>query len=127
MTRPRDADVTNIEVTCETPPEDGGLDGAFGTDGRITSDLLGGATKIAVQSDGSFDMQFGSNGRATSPIDSSGALDTAFGTDGGMQIDFFGAADTANAVAIQPDGKILIGGTVTNGTITGLGLARVGP
>jgi len=56
-----------------------------------------------------------------------GALDTTFGTAGLARIDFFGGFDTANDVVIQPDGRIVVGGSARNGTATSLGMARLVP
>jgi uncharacterized delta-60 repeat protein len=51
-------------------------------------------------------------------------LDLTFGNGGKVLTDFTGSADVGNAIAIQPDGKIIVGGsaanTVTNGTDYGL-------
>ncbi len=57
----------------------------------------------------------------------SGELDTNFGTSGLIQVDFFGNLDIANAVVLQPDGKIVVVGSVRNGVNTELGLIRVLP
>ncbi len=53
------------------------------------------------------------------------SLDASFGTNGVLTIDFFGAADTANDVVVQPDGKIVVLGVARNGTSNGLGLVRI--
>lgn len=51
-------------------------------------------------------------------------LDPSFGTDGKVVTDFTGSTDVGLAMVIQPDGKILVGGstanTDTNGTDYGL-------
>jgi uncharacterized delta-60 repeat protein len=56
-------------------------------------------------------------------------LDSSFGNGGKVVTDFTGSTDVGFAVAIQPDGKILVGGsaanTITNGT--DYGLARYNP
>jgi hypothetical protein len=44
-----------------------------------------------------------------------GSLDLTFGAGGRVTTDFFGGYDTANAVAIQPDGKIVVAGFVDDG------------
>ena len=41
------------------------------------------------------------------------ALDSSFGDNGQATTDFFGGADSASSVVVQPDGKVLVGGTVT--------------
>ena len=50
-----------------------------------------------------------------------GTLDTTFGTDGITQIDFGGGSDDVNSIAIQDDGKIVLGGKAG----TDFGLARL--
>ena len=54
-----------------------------------------------------------------------GALDPAFGSGGLVMLDFNGGPDEAAAVAVQPDGKILVAGwaTTTNGD-RAMGVAR---
>src|SRR5262245_38150604 len=58
----------------------------------------------------------------------SGTLDPTFGTAGKVTTDFAGSSDGANAIAVQPDGKIVaVGGAavVRNGVLDGdFGLAR---
>jgi len=50
--------------------------------------------------------------------------DTSFDTDGKQTVDFGGAADSANAVAIQPDGRIVVAGQA-NGVNGDVGLTRL--
>lgn len=60
-------------------------------------------------------------------FDAGGALDTTFHTTGRVTVDFFSSSDDAAAVAIQPDGKIVLAGSARNGGTTGLAIARVLP
>jgi uncharacterized delta-60 repeat protein len=46
-------------------------------------------------------------------LTSGGQLDPAFGTGGTVTVDF-GGADTGRVIKLQPDGKIVIGGTTAN-------------
>lgn len=55
------------------------------------------------------------------------SLDGTFGEGGVLTIDFFGAADGANDVLVQPDGKILVLGGARNGSIYGFALVRLLP
>jgi len=64
---------------------------------------------------------------ATGRVGANGTLDAGFGDGGRLPLDFFGAADGANCVATQVDGKLVIAGLATNGTSTGLGLVRLAP
>lgn len=56
-----------------------------------------------------------------------GSADSTFGTNGALTVDFFGAADDANDVIVQPDGKILVTGSARNGSSVGFGLVRILP
>jgi len=49
-----------------------------------------------------------------------------FGDGGRLALDFFGAADGANCVATQADGKLVIAGLATNGTSHGAGTRAPG-
>lgn len=89
---------------------------------------------IAVQADGKFIL-------AGSARDANGAnpnfalvrynpdlsVDTTFGTNGVVSVDFFGSTDVANDVVVQPDGRIVVGGVVRNGSSWDLGLMRATP
>ena len=55
-----------------------------------------------------------------------GAVDRTFGSDGNMSIDFFGFTDIGESVAVQPDGKIVLGGLARD-DVDGYGVARVPP
>jgi len=56
-----------------------------------------------------------------------GQPDATFGTGGTMAIDFFGDYDAAQAVAIQPDGGIVVGGSAIDGARVGAALVRLLP
>ncbi|MFL5732975.1 MAG: dockerin type I domain-containing protein [Chloroflexia bacterium] len=100
---------------------DGSLDTAFGNGGKVLTaiDPQTGAgrddiahavafapgDKIVVAGvTGGFLADF-----AVARYNSDGSLDTTFGN-GGIVITDIGGEDSANAVAVQPDGKILVGG-----------------
>src|SRR5262245_16153331 len=55
-----------------------------------------------------------------------GALDLSFGTNGTVLTDLFnnGSTDLANAVALQPDGKIVVAGGSNSGGSFDFALAR---
>jgi uncharacterized delta-60 repeat protein len=108
------ANVTNVAVTCITPSASGALDPAFGSGGRVTLGLAGGARALALQSDGRI-LAIGKDrlGR----YNSDGTVDTSFGVSGETAISFNGgAADEAQGVAVQSDGKIVVAGFGQNGT-----------
>ena len=97
---------------------DGSLDTSFGNGGRVTTIVrrYDSAHGIAIQADGRIVVA----GEACiyGPICDfvvvryapNGSLDTSFDGDGIKIIDMGGAYDTANDLAIQPDGKIVIVG-----------------
>ena len=91
----------------------GDLDTTFDTDGRVVTDLGGGekANGVAQQPDGKL-VVVGttSNDFAVTRYLPDGELDTSFSDDGQVITDL-GGSDRANAVAIQPDGKIVVAGT----------------
>jgi uncharacterized delta-60 repeat protein len=94
----------------------GRIDSTFGHGGTVTTDFgLGKAAylvarALAVQPDGKI-VAAGSAGRyfALARYTGAGKLDPAFGRGGKVLARYYG--DGANAVAIQPDGKILVGAT----------------
>ncbi len=106
----------------------GTLDTTFGTQGTITTDLGGWdtANAITLQPNGKIIITgttITNNDRsiATVRYNPNGTLDTTFGTQGTITTDL-GGWDTANAITLQPNGKIIITGT----TNTNLFVARYG-
>jgi len=97
----------------------GDLDPSFDGDGKTTIDYGGDdyATAVAVQPDGKIVLA----GTGTANVDfvitrlnPDGSFDTSFDGDGTVGIDF-GGADYAHAVALAPDGRIVVaGGTSVN-------------
>jgi uncharacterized delta-60 repeat protein len=117
----------------------GTLDTSFSFDGKVTIDFDGGTgadycTAIALQTDGKIVVAgytygaSGNNDFAVARLNSDGTLDTTgFGAGTGkttVAFDLGGTnTDQATAIAIQPDGKIVIAGTVqtaSNGTDFGV-------
>jgi uncharacterized delta-60 repeat protein len=95
----------------------GDLDRTFDGDGKVLTDVGGDdyAFDVAIQSDGKIVTVGSSYG--TSPSEfvisrytASGALDSTFGGGGIVRPDFGGTFSTGSAVAIQPDGKIVVAG-----------------
>jgi uncharacterized delta-60 repeat protein len=90
--------------------EDGTLDASFGEDGRVTTDIGGGASAVALQADGKIVVAGG--GFDLVRYNADGTLDSTFG-DGGKVTTEFGASwesEGAYALAIQADGKIVAAG-----------------
>ncbi|MFL6273632.1 MAG: hypothetical protein ACJ74G_00360 [Blastocatellia bacterium] len=103
----------------------GTLDFSFGTGGKVTTDFFGKsdvANDIAIQPDGKIVAAGGALNDTTGSdfalarYNSDGSLDTGFGSGGKVTTNFFRAGDTATAIAIQPDGKIVVAGSALNDT-----------
>lgn len=109
---------------------DGSLDPSFGSGGILVTDWPGAnsrAASMAIQSDGKFVL---AGFHATQVVDSAiarlnsdGSTDTSFGTDGFTVLDL-GSTDQIRAVAVQPDGKIVTGGTSYVGPNVAFTVAR---
>jgi uncharacterized delta-60 repeat protein len=92
---------------------DGSLDDDFGNGGVVVEDFGGqvGVTDVAIQADGKILLQ-GVTEFLLARFDADGRLDGGFSGDGVATTDFGGVFDEAGALAIQPDGKIVVvGGT----------------
>ena len=97
---------------------DGSLDPSFGTGGIVTTSIgrNDDAKSVVIQSDGKIVVA------GTSDSDfvvvrytSSGVLDSGFGTGGKLTTDIGSSSnDSANSVAIQSDGAIVVAGTSAN-------------
>ncbi|MER5417886.1 hypothetical protein [Streptomyces virginiae] len=92
----------------------GDLDPTFGGDGIVTTAIDGfrSANAISIQADGKIvtaGVAGSSNDTGVARFNTDGTLDTTFGGDGVVRVDA-GGYDLANAVAVQPDGKIIVAG-----------------
>jgi uncharacterized delta-60 repeat protein len=116
----------------------GALDPAFDGDGKVTTDFGGrsdGAGDVALQADGKI-VAVGSGFPAVvRPLDFAlarynrdGTLDSTFG-DGGRVLTTFepNSIDGANALVIQPDGKIVVAGRTRSGPTSEFAVARYLP
>ncbi len=112
---------------------DGTLDSSFGTNGLVTTDFSGSildfGNSIALQPDGKMIVAgFCCSSFALARYNPDGTLDSSFGNNGIVTTDFpSGSTDSAQAIIIQPDGKILIGGQHYNGSNYDFALARYNP
>lgn len=105
---------------------DGTLDSTFGIGGKVTTDFLGFAdiaNSVAVQPDGKIIAVGSMRLNAFEPgveqfsvarYNIDGALDSTFGVGGKVRPFFFGGFDQANAVALLPNGEIIVAGFATN-------------
>ena len=108
----------------------GDLDPTFRWGWAVTTDFGGSqyALAVAIQSDGKV-VAAGyapvtSGDFSVARYNTDGSLDTTFNGTGKVTTDFFGGLDGARAVAIQSDGKIVVGGFANNGATAGFALAR---
>jgi len=124
---------TRIAVARFRP--NGTLDPNFGGgDGRVTIDLGG--------TDYAFDVAIGSNGRilvagtrerrsgsrmAVAALTRRGALNRSFSSDGVAYVSFGKRFQSANALASTGAGKIVLGGSTSNGSTSRWAIARLNP
>lgn len=104
---------------------DGSIDAGFGTAGKVSTDINGGSDQafaVALQADGkivvagSSDVSPTGKSFALVRYNADGSLDNAFGTGGKVVTSFGSQSDTAYAVVVQPDGKIVAGGHTSTAT-----------
>ena len=102
---------------------DGRIDTTFGTNGivkaEISNGLKYGSKSITTQNDGKiisvgsiYDPSNGNLGFALIRFSSDGSLDSTFGIGGKVTVYVGSSSTDINSVTIQPDGKILVAGTI---------------
>ncbi len=115
---------------------DGSLDSTFDGDGKVTTDFGGSGVSgesMAIQNDGKIILVGFTIVNSTSAdfaiarYNTDGSLDTSFSFDGKVITDFSGGSEDANAVVIQPNGKIVVAGTSFTGTTSDFAVARYNP
>jgi uncharacterized delta-60 repeat protein len=98
---------------------EGTLDTTFSGDGKQTTDFTrrnDPALDLTLQLDGKIVAAGISNSDGSNPnvalarYNADGTLDASFSGDGKVTTDFTGGYDQAYAVALQPDGKVVVGG-----------------
>ena len=113
---------------------DGRIDDSFGDGGRVQTSLTDRGDKaiaVAVQADGKIVAAGAANTQGNSNFGvarylGNGDLDPSFDQDGKLTIDFFSLTDFAENIAIQSNGKIVLGGLAID-SFDGYGVARVLP
>ena len=112
----------------------GALDMTFGTGGKVEHGIGvadGGINAIRLQPDGkivaagistnsNFNADF-----AVSRYNTDGSLDASFGVGGKIMIDFNNSADFPFGIEIQSDGKIVVGGSTGQNSVTDFGIIRL--
>jgi uncharacterized delta-60 repeat protein len=108
----------------------GDLDLSFGTNGVVTtliSNVSSNARGVAIQPDGKIvvagTVYGSSSGIFVARYNSNGSPDTGFGA-GGVVTTYFGEYFSGSALVLQPDGKILVAGSVNNDSGNGIIVAR---
>jgi len=117
--------------------QDGLLDKSFGSRGKVTTDFVGDgdqANALVVQADGKLVAAgYAFTGGGSNPnfalarYHPDGTLDASFGTAGKVTTDFVASFDQANALVVQPDGKLVAAGITLSGTGSDFALARYQP
>lgn len=125
-------------------PQPTNLDTSFGTNGKVVTEFFSGerarAWAMAIDGNGKIvvagQAYNGSNlDFALARYNTDGTLDTSFNgppficvsgipCNGTLVTDFNGSDDAARAIAIQPNGKIVVAGTANNGIDDDFALAR---
>ncbi|MGW6260523.1 delta-60 repeat domain-containing protein, partial [Streptomyces sp. NPDC055085] len=113
------ASILILAPTAHAAPGD--LDPTFGTNGKTIADLGGddGTQAMVLQPDGKIITAGVANNSADTAVarfTTTGALDPTFSGDGKSVIDL-GGFDQANAVVLQPDGKIITAGSRGTDTV----------
>ena len=123
----------NLDFALVRYNVDGSLDNSFDSDGIVVTDFSNGredqVQAVTIQGDGKIVVAGWSfNGSdfdfVLARYESNGSLDLSFDGDGKVSTDFGSFTDMAHTVAIQPDGKIVVGGESYNGSNYDFALAR---
>jgi len=96
-------------------------DGTFQNKGLYTAPISPGIYHIVATS------QIDPSKTATATVTVSTALNASFGSNGTAERVAFGGIDTIKAMAVQSDGKLVVGGESLDGTRTNFALARYLP
>lgn len=122
----------NLEFAVVRYNPDLSLDPTFDGDGKLTTDVgypgdYG--QSVLVQPDGKilvggFSETLSTRVFSVVRYNANGSLDTSFGGTGKVTTDVGPGYDTGLSIALQPDGKVLIAGPVSNGTNDDFALVR---
>ncbi len=107
------------DITVSRYNPDGSLDTTFGNNGHVIEDIVrfDGAADVALQSDGKMIVtgylqpaDFGSRTTLVIRYNADGSRDSSFANNG-VYTNAFQGNSSGYSIFVQPDGKILIGGT----------------
>jgi uncharacterized delta-60 repeat protein len=112
---------------------DGTLDTSFNGNGKIVTPIVGGTINeevfaVAIQPDGKI-VAAGHNGAdfAVLRFNPNGSFDTTFDSDGIATTSIGSQRDEASSVALQSDGKIVLGGFANSGSFNQAAIVRYNP
>ena len=123
---------TNLDFGMVRLQPNGSLDQSFGNGGKVITALSNGddySWSCALQPDGKI-LLAGNSPLAGSPVfalaryHANGSLDTGFGDQGKVRTPVGPAVSRGRSVAVQSDGKILLGGSAGEGSAEDLALVR---
>ena len=125
---------TNTDFCVARYSADGVLDTTFSGDGKIISVVGSGdddVRSMAIQTDGRILLAGACDNGATTSFclvrySTTGALDTSFNGNGKLLTAAGSNSSSIRGVALQPDGKIVAGGTCDNGSGNTFCVARYG-
>lgn len=117
-----------LSIVTSAHAAPGDLDTTFSGDGKIVESALASsfANAVAIQADGKIVVAGSLGGDfVVARYNRNGTLDTTFSGDGIVVTDFGGSGtDSANAIAIQSDGKIVVAGNAGLANNARVGVAR---
>ncbi|MCC7067786.1 MAG: hypothetical protein IT523_04970 [Burkholderiales bacterium] len=122
---------SNYDFCLARYHSNGTLDSSFDSDGKVTTPIGlsdDQAYAIALQPDGKIVVagycSNGNNDFCLARYHPNGALDSSFDSDGTVITSIGPSTDNAYAIALQPDGKIVVAGVCWNGSNDDFCLAR---
>jgi uncharacterized delta-60 repeat protein len=124
---------SDTDFTLARYNQNGSLDTSFDTDGKLTTAFFSSnevAYGIALQADGKivavgYTINESGIDYALARYNTNGLLDTSFDSDGKVTTAVFESTDEAYAVAIQPDGKLVVAGYSATNDNSALGFSLV--
>jgi uncharacterized delta-60 repeat protein len=116
---------------------DGSIDSNFGSNGIVLSDTSSGedvSLSVVIQTDGKIilagasDLDYDADSASDMLLvryNADGTIDDSFGLNGVITTDFDSGDDIATSIAIQSDGKVVVGGAMVNsGSDSNFAIAR---
>lgn len=125
-----DSNGMNGDIALARYNSNGTLDSAFGTNGKVTTDIGGYFDEVrdlVLQSDGKIVVAGFSainSGFAVVRYNTNGSLDSTFGTGGVVTTSFGNGTAVGFSLGIQADGKIVVSGGFSDGANYGFAAAR---